>query len=135
VRWERQDSLIELHEEHGRLLLLLPIILVLVVFDGAAASLSDAFSPPLSDFKNYYYSDVCTGDGRPVEDPFLLLANATLNYTMNSTSQIINSMAGEDNNKVSSLVTTCRRDSSLLFLLLMLGTVWVAITLYNFNKT
>lgn len=105
------------------------------LFLSSAASLSHAFSPLLSDFKNYYYSDVCTGDGHPNDDPFLLLANATLNYTMNSTSQIMSSMAGDDNNKVSSLVTTCRRDSSLLFLLLMLGTVWVAITLYNFNKT
>ena len=29
----------------------------------------------------------------------------------------------------------CRRESSLLFLLLMLGTVWVAVSLFNFNKT
>ncbi|GAB6028763.1 hypothetical protein CHUAL_004579 [Chamberlinius hualienensis] len=31
--------------------------------------------------------------------------------------------------------STCRRDSSLLFLLLMLGTLWLGTSLYNFNKT
>lgn len=31
--------------------------------------------------------------------------------------------------------TICRRDSSLLFILLMLGTVWMAVSLFNFNKT
>ncbi|CAG0899129.1 unnamed protein product, partial [Cyprideis torosa] len=29
----------------------------------------------------------------------------------------------------------CHRESSMLFLLLMLGTVWVGVSLYNFNKT
>ena len=29
----------------------------------------------------------------------------------------------------------CRRENSLLFLLLMLGTLWVGVSLYNFNKT
>lgn len=92
------------------------------------------------DFKNYYYSDACTGPEHPPADPFLLLANATLNYTMNATSDIISNIAsggsGDEAGKLAASVTvTCRRDSSLLFLLLMLGTVWVAITLYNFNKT
>lgn len=31
--------------------------------------------------------------------------------------------------------TGCQRENSLLFLLLMLGTVWLAVSLYNFNKT
>ncbi|QQP50917.1 Sodium bicarbonate transporterlike protein 11like, partial [Caligus rogercresseyi] len=29
----------------------------------------------------------------------------------------------------------CRREVSILFLLLMFGTLWLAVTLYNFNKT
>jgi sodium borate transporter 11 len=29
----------------------------------------------------------------------------------------------------------CLRENSLLFLLLMLGTVWTGITLFNFTKT
>ena len=29
----------------------------------------------------------------------------------------------------------CHRENSLLFLLLMLGTLWVGVSLYNFNKT
>ena len=31
--------------------------------------------------------------------------------------------------------TQCRRESSLLFLLLVLGTVWLGLSLYNFTKT
>jgi len=31
--------------------------------------------------------------------------------------------------------TECRRESSLLFLLLVLGTVWLGLSLYNFTKT
>lgn len=29
----------------------------------------------------------------------------------------------------------CRRENSLLYLLLMLGTVWLGLSLYNFTKT
>ena len=32
-------------------------------------------------------------------------------------------------------IPICRRENSLLFLLLMLGTLWLATTLYNFNQT
>ena len=32
-------------------------------------------------------------------------------------------------------IADCNRASSLLFLLLMFGTVWVGVSLYNFNKT
>ena len=32
-------------------------------------------------------------------------------------------------------VLECNRASSLLFLLLMFGTVWIGVSLYNFNKT
>ena len=34
-----------------------------------------------------------------------------------------------------SLIYSCTRENSLLFLLLMLGTLWLATTLYNFNQT
>lgn len=135
----------------------------------------------LSDFKNYYYSDACTGEGdNPLRrDPFLLLANATVNYTLSNLasnpsnvtsltnlmkaggSQMLNNSTGyplytsssntdllnttiksvlmaavdPTSDASSTVISSCRRDSSLLFLLLMLGTVWLAITLYNFNKT
>ena len=32
-------------------------------------------------------------------------------------------------------VAECLRENSILFLLLMLGTVWLGITLFNFTKT
>lgn len=103
---------------------------------------SSSFSPSIrsiyftfSDFKNYYYSPACT-ENPLSSDPFLLLANATMNYTMNATSNLVSNItSGGGGSSGYPLLSVCRRDSSLLFLLLMLGTVWVAITLYNFNKT
>jgi sodium borate transporter 11 len=33
------------------------------------------------------------------------------------------------------MLEECLRENSILFLLLMLGTVWLGITLFNFTKT
>ena len=33
------------------------------------------------------------------------------------------------------VVESCNRDQSILFLFLMLGTLWLGNSLYNFNKT
>ena len=88
----------------------------------------DALRDVFKNFKNYYYAPSCTGDLMS-PDPFIVLANATFNYTINSTSSLLG------NGTLTEPLPDCRRDSSLLFLLLMLGTVWVAVSLYNFNKT
>jgi len=63
-----------------------------------------------------YYSETCLENG-----DFSLFTNYNFNNLTNSTSE--------------GLDLVCRRDASLLFLLLMLGTVWLAVSLYNFNKT
>lgn len=94
-----------------------------------------------SDFNRHYYSSICAGalggsaangsrellDGNATSVTGLikewaepLLANLTREAALNQTAEEPG---------------LCRRDSSLLFLLLMLGTVWVAVSLYNFNKT
>ena len=44
-------------------------------------------------------------------------------------------LANSDYYSFSEDIPICRRENSLLFLLLMLGTLWLATTLYNFNQT
>ncbi|GFQ99257.1 sodium bicarbonate transporter-like protein 11, partial [Trichonephila clavata] len=58
------------------------------------------------------------GSTPSVEFP-LWIANSTINETQGDVS----------------LTQPCERENSLLFLLLMCGTVWLAVSLYNFNKT
>ncbi|CAG2105510.1 unnamed protein product [Medioppia subpectinata] len=61
-------------------------------------------------------------------------------YIQNNTSLFANTTNGTENATIFDDLTLtpeliCRRESSLLFLLLMLGTVWLAVSLFNFNKT
>lgn len=59
------------------------------------------------DFKEYYYSAACKGN----------VSTERLNTT------------------ATTLSLPCSRESSILFLLLMLGTLWLSVSIYNFNKT
>ncbi|RWS15462.1 sodium bicarbonate transporter-like protein 11, partial [Dinothrombium tinctorium] len=94
------------------------------------------------DFKLNYYSEICTVNqtGSHLSScVFSSNSSLNLNLTSNDCSYnvtqdgivILSSKVTEET--ISKLM--CRRDASLLFLLLMLGTVWVAVSLYNFNKT
>ncbi|GFV82975.1 sodium bicarbonate transporter-like protein 11 [Trichonephila clavipes] len=71
-------------------------------------------------FNHNYFSHACMEEGSTpsVEFP-LWIANSTINETTGEVS----------------LTQPCKRENSLLFLLLMCGTVWLAVSLYNFNKT
>ena len=63
-----------------------------------------------ADFRHNYWSKNCTVN----------LQAADLDAAVNGTLQV---------------PLDCHRENSLLFLLLMLGTLWVGVSLYNFNKT
>lgn len=99
------------------------------------AFITDAGKDLMKNFHKYYYSPACqfasnSGFG---SNQSAILTNA-FNYTDSTTQSF--------NNQVASLIPSldessyiCRRETSLLFLLLMLGTLWLATTLYKFNKT
>jgi len=68
----------------------------------------DAVKDAYKDFRKNYMTEACANFDKLVAS----------NITMNSTA-----------------IPVCHRENSLLFLLLMLGTLWLATTLYNFNQT
>ncbi|XP_043238012.1 sodium bicarbonate transporter-like protein 11 isoform X2 [Amphibalanus amphitrite] len=70
----------------------------------------DASRDAISNFKRNYWSKNCTVDLQALN------VSEAVNGTL---------VAPLD----------CHRENSLLFLLLMLGTLWVGVSLYNFNKT
>lgn len=71
-----------------------------------------------TDFQKFYYTPACQALNEAAEK------NATLQQVLS-------------NNRTSLIgdAPVCRRETSLLFLLLMLGTLWLALTLYKFKKT
>lgn len=78
----------------------------------------DAGRDAHKNFQKYYYASECTEQQVSLSQLSDWLSNSTNNR---SQSQIG--------------IPDCKRENSLLFLLLMFGTVWLAVSLYNFNKT
>lgn len=91
------------------------------------AFITDAGKDLMKNFHKYYYSPAC----QALSNQSLLTSRSSESYmTNNHTDTILpNSTSLIDGSSV------CRRETSLLFLLLMLGTLWLATTLYKFNKT
>jgi len=99
--------------------------------------------PPSSDFRTNYYSPACYPQNRSRNE-------ASSEFTTNQNETVRNgSVAMITEAMVSSYDANltakgrgneeepgeCLRQNSLLYLLLMLGTVWLSLSLYNFTKT
>lgn len=82
-----------------------------------------------SDFNKNYYSDAC--------DSLSQGGSETLNQTNMSivTTTMTSTISSNITETTTAGVEECLKENSILFLLLMLGTVWLGITLYNFTKT
>ncbi|XP_061163740.1 solute carrier family 4 member 11-like isoform X2 [Saccostrea echinata] len=83
----------------------------------------DAFKDAVSNFGAHYNIPACS----------LVTSSesSTVNYSVasnvtNMITSVVNSTASRD---------VCERDVSLLYLLLLLGTLWLGVTLYNFTMT
>ncbi|KAH9366081.1 hypothetical protein HPB48_011202 [Haemaphysalis longicornis] len=82
----------------------------------------DAGRDVYKEFRLHYMAPECT-------DPSIVVAGSipsTYNLSSNASTALTDAALG---------FAPCQRDSSLLFLLLMVGTVWLGVSLYNFNKT
>lgn len=81
----------------------------------------DAGRDVYKNFQRYYYASECAPP------------------TVESLTRLLRTAGASSNNTTAEalleVLPQCRRENSLLFLLLMLGTVWLAVSLYNFNKT
>lgn len=82
----------------------------------------DAFKDAVSNFAAHYNIPACS---------MTSTANSAVNYSI--TSNLTNSVASVVNSTAPP--SGCERDVSLLYLLLLLGTLWLGVTLYNFTMT
>ncbi|KAG1693495.1 Sodium bicarbonate transporter-like protein 11 [Nymphon striatum] len=78
----------------------------------------------IKNFQRYYFNPKCTQT---------LANNITRNMT--NLTDTIGGIADDPGGGKIDPVHICARDSSILFLLLMFGTLWLGVSLYNFNKT
>uniref|UniRef100_A0A0K2U5E2 Sodium bicarbonate transporterlike protein 11like [Strongylocentrotus purpuratus] n=3 Tax=Lepeophtheirus salmonis TaxID=72036 RepID=A0A0K2U5E2_LEPSM len=83
----------------------------------------DALGDAVKNFQEYYFSPACkVDDHSPISNG-------------NMTSILLNSSVPSQLSGDGVGPSICQREVSILFLLLMFGTLWLAVTLYNFNKT
>ncbi|XP_067678209.1 solute carrier family 4 member 11-like isoform X1 [Haliotis asinina] len=99
---------------------------------------ADAIKDTIKDFDSNYHAEACkvkpniTNLYNTTNVPTVITTPTTLLTTVsNLTSNISNSNISDVHMKEHA----CLRENSVLFLLLMLGTVWCGLTLLNFTKT
>ena len=88
-----------------------------------------AFLYFISDFNHNFNSPACQAEN-------LHQATNSLNQSFEAPTVALNATNVTTlSSIIASPVHTCLKENSILFLLLMLGTVWVGITMYNFTQT
>ncbi|XP_069127298.1 solute carrier family 4 member 11-like isoform X1 [Argopecten irradians] len=95
---------------------------------------ADAIKDTLKDFNKNYHTPACEGGSHPAVQSDAMSNGSVANLTNTFTTLI----SVTNDSAVPTHVTgvgECLRENSILFLLLMLGTVWTGLTLYNFTKT
>eukprot|EP00057_Strongylocentrotus_purpuratus_P007095 XP_011661569.1 PREDICTED: sodium bicarbonate transporter-like protein 11 isoform X3 [Strongylocentrotus purpuratus] len=95
----------------------------------------DAFKDLAAEFEKHYLASECTG-----ATAVALLSTTTpssLLYNDSNTDPTTTLLSNISTQLSTTLASTpeCHRDSSILYLLLMLGTLWLGVTLYNFTKS
>ncbi|XP_012943311.1 sodium bicarbonate transporter-like protein 11 [Aplysia californica] len=112
---------------------------------------ADAIRDCIKDFNQNYHTDACHEDAI-TNSSLDSNNNSTFTTTVTTTTTVattttLASLAANLTNSTTTAATTaaaaaaatepsvCSRESSVLFLLLMLCTVWVGLTLFNFTKT
>lgn len=89
----------------------------------AIAFVVESFRAIHLSFVNNY--NICGVNGTTVTTPTALLQNLTFNLTTSTA----------HSHNVDEVSVECHRDTSILYILLMFGTLWLGMFLYNFRKT
>ncbi|RXG73946.1 hypothetical protein Avbf_08562, partial [Armadillidium vulgare] len=100
---------------------------------------NDAFNDVRKNFHSNYYSEACESEHKQKRNQsqnefgaFNIMSGNLSSYSLvslylqNQTSNVTLVVNGTSN---------CNRENSILYLLLMFGTLWLGVMLYNFNKT
>ncbi|XP_076468125.1 solute carrier family 4 member 11-like isoform X2 [Babylonia areolata] len=90
----------------------------------------DAFKNCAANFAKYYNAEVCDPGYNSTAALEALMSSSSLNVT-----GTVNSTVNGTVNATVPELPGCQREISVLYLLLLLGTAWVGVMLYNFTRT
>ncbi|MPC26979.1 Sodium bicarbonate transporter-like protein 11 [Portunus trituberculatus] len=101
---------------------------------------NDAFTAVRKNFKTNYYSPSCQPGPNssylapPSPSAYAVTGNHSVSYVTYPPDPHMEDLEGS-NVTITVVQSVCTRENSILYLLLMFGTLWLGVMLYNFNKT
>nr|XP_053643908.1 solute carrier family 4 member 11-like [Cherax quadricarinatus] len=97
---------------------------------------NDAFTAVGKNFDANYYSPACQGLTNSTNYTSYTIGTQSPYTILGNSSDIYSTPSIPEGNMTLTLVQdVCTRENSILYLLLMFGTLWLGVMLYNFNKT